>query len=439
MSFKATEIYNFIASMNADNSSTYKVNVMKKYSGNEYIKKILYYTYNDYFQFHVTSKNCIKQNKLGFGFFDSYNDVFGLLDDLRNRVITGHEAIMAINHFISENSDDPRTQEVLYAIIDKDLKMRVSAKIINKAFPKLIPEFEIALAYSYSDYADKVDFHTQRWYESRKLDGVRNVTIIDENGIPRFYSREGNEFFVLENIKREIMKMNLSNVVLDGELCIVDEHGNENFKAIVSEIHRKDHTIAKPKYFVFDCVTVEEFENKKSERTFYERLLNMEKIFKNYHGSVLALLPQKLITSYEVFNADFEESIKLGYEGLILRADVGYEGKRSKFMLKVKQFIDDEFVVKRCENDLLQFINPNTGLNEEEMMLAKIYIEYKGFEVGVGSGFTLEERQKYYKYPELIIGKHITVQHFGESTNKAGDISLRFPTLKYIYPDKRNI
>jgi DNA ligase 1 len=36
-----------------------------------------------------------------------------------------------------------------------------------------------------------------------------------------------------------------------------------------------------------------------------------------------------------------------GWEGIMLRKDIGYEGKRSKNLLKVKKFYDAEYEVVR--------------------------------------------------------------------------------------------
>ena len=45
----------------------------------------------------------------------------------------------------------------------------------------------------------------------------------------------------------------------------------------------------------------------------------------------------------------------------------------------------------------------------------------------------------FYKNPKKILGKIIQVQYFEESNNQDGGISLRFPTFKYLYGDKRDI
>ena len=70
-------------------------------------------------------------------------------------------------------------------------------------------------------------------------------------------------------------------------------------------------------------------------------------------------------------------------------------------------------------------------------MLSAVYIEHKGYSVKVGSGWTIEERQHYYKNPQKLIGSVITVQYFEETKNQNGGVSLRFPTVKIIHGKER--
>ena len=72
-----------------------------------------------------------------------------------------------------------------------------------------------------------------------------------------------------------------------------------------------------------------------------------------------------------------------------------------------------------------------------EGMLGGVYVDYKGTQVGVGSGFSDEERLEYFENPDLIVGKIIEVQYFGETKNqKNEDKSMRFPVFKMIRDDK---
>ena len=78
------------------------------------------------------------------------------------------------------------------------------------------------------------------------------------------------------------------------------------------------------------------------------------------------------------------------------------------------------------------------GKEYEETMLSSIIIHHKGNSVGVGSGFTVDQRQEFYKNPKKILGKIATIQYFEETKNQNGGISLRFPTFKYLHGEERD-
>jgi DNA ligase-1 len=121
----------------------------------------------------------------------------------------------------------------------------------------------------------------------------------------------------------------------------------------------------------------------------------------------------------------------------MLRKNCGYEGKRSHNLLKVKKFYDAEYVVERIDFEDHRVIRD--GKEVVIPMMAQAYIMHKGFSVAVGSGWNQEQRIRYNANPELIIGKTITVQYFEETKNQEGGLSLRFPTVKHVYENGRNV
>jgi DNA ligase-1 len=67
-------------------------------------------------------------------------------------------------------------------------------------------------------------------------------------------------------------------------------------------------------------------------------------------------------------------------------------------------------------------------------------IIHKGAKMNVGSGLSDTQRVEWYDNPELIIGKTITVQYFEETVDsRTNTPSLRFPTLKCVYGEKREV
>ena len=420
-----TELKIFIEKMRATSSSLEKIAIIKEQS--EWIHGVLEYTYNPYKQYHVTSKTCKKNS--GLFKYNTYETIFELLDDLSSRKITGHDAIAAVNGFIIANSDTTRIDDIIYSIIDKDLKIRCGAKVINKAKPNLIPEFNVALA---QEYKGKCDWN-DRWWVSRKLDGVRCLAITDEEGNCKLYSRMGKEFTTLNKVKEAIEATGIINSVFDGEVCLVDEDGNEDFQGVMKQLRRKDHQIENPAFMIFDMLTRKEFEAEKSERTLYPRLIILKQWLRGrfIDESILRFTEQTLITDQDHFEYWNTVENKDSWEGLMLRKDVGYEGKRTKNLVKVKSFHDAEYEVLGWDVDNHEVVRD--GKSESMTMLSQVWIEHKGHIVKVGSGFTQEQRLEY--MDGSIVGKTITVQYFEETKNDKGGISLRFPTVKLIHRD----
>src|SRR5690606_18325835 len=192
----------FIEEMKATSSTNNKKAILKKYDS-PFLRKLFEYTYSPYKQYYVTSANLKKKSELAV---HNYEDLFSLLDDLNERRVTGHSAIQCVNGFIEKNKD---FAEVIYDVIDRNLKIRATATLINSVMPGTIPTFDVALAEKFDGNEKKVDFESGEWWASRKLDGVRCITIIDEHGEPKFYSRAGNEFLTLGVLAEDIKRLGL--------------------------------------------------------------------------------------------------------------------------------------------------------------------------------------------------------------------------------------
>ena len=434
----------FVKEMQATSSSLNKVELLKNLDGfsENFIVKVLEYTYNPYKQYNLTAKTLIKNKDIPGK--DGYYDLFYLLDALIKRTITGHDAIAYVNGFMY--GLDLQQKELVCRIIDKDLEIRAGAKVINKAFPGLIPEFNVALAQNYEPkLASFGEDSNETWYASRKLDGVRCLAVVDEEGKCTLYSRMGKEFTTLNKVKEAIEKTCIINYVFDGEICLMDENGNEDFQSVMKQLRRKDHQIENPVFMMFDMIHKIDFDNGKSEdgtilsdrlhtlRTFVD---GDDSPFKDCETdkNILRYLDQAVITDGRHFDTWAQMATDNNWEGFMLRKDIGYEGKRSKNLLKVKKFHDAEYEVIGYDVGPMAVVRD--GKEKQETMLSQVYIEHKGHRVKVGSGFSQEQRIKYMN--EEIIGKTITVQYFEETTNDKGGISLRFPTVKHIYGTVRD-
>jgi DNA ligase-1 len=410
--------------LNKTSGNLEKQKILKKYSG-EKIKQLFKLILDSNTIFHVTSHMI---NKIPIEPNDKDYDLFELLEDLSLKRISGHNAVHAVQNYMKKYPDHGKQ---ILNILDKDLKIGINIKQINKVFPNLIPTFSVALADKFDEKTEK-EVKKRKWFISRKLDGVRCICIVKNNDDIKFFSRQGKQFLTLNNVKAEIQKLNLINTVFDGEIAIM-KNGNEDFQGVMKQIRKKDHAIQNPKYFIFDVLSLEEFEKQTSKRSFSKRLDEAPQLHNN---QILEYLPQNEYT-LEKFDEMQRDVDKYNWEGLMLRKDTTYKGKRSKDILKVKKFYDDEFMVKGIDGNIIRQYDRSINNYKQVTTLGAVIIDYKGYDVAVGSGFSMEERNEFFKNPEKIVGKLITVKYFEETQDKKGNLSLRFPTFKTIVGTRR--
>lgn len=274
----------------------------------------------------------------------------------------------------------------------------------------------------------------------------RCIAIVDTSAqTVDFYSRQGKKFTSLGNHVQPMLTLcdeYTGKVVFDGELCAVDENGNEDFAGAVKQVSKKDVTAENIKYCIFDALSYDSFiegEDTDIDFTFSERYRIYTEMFYSHSHLVsdkITILEQERITSQEQFDKWTNLVSENGWEGFMLRKDAPYKSGRTKELIKVKKFMDAEYVVEGIKNGTACY--NEDGMKEYDIAAALI-IKHKGNMVQVGSGLSKEQRIAWFKDPSLIIGKTITVQYFEETQDsKTKQYSLRFPVLKYVYEDGRD-
>lgn len=418
--------------LNTTNKTNAKKEIIKdKVTNNENLKKLLLYIHDKNFIFHITSANLKKFKKNGKMTQMNQNEniasswtIFDILDKLRFGDWTGNKALCNVSCFIQENAE---FEELIYNIIDKNLKIRLSIKILQQLFPNEFKSFYVALANNYKESLIKNHNDQEEWFISRKLDGIRCLCIINVcNKSVDLYSRNGKPFSTLSLLQEEILK-NIEkfscNCVLDGE--IIDNFNHENFKTMMEQISKKNFTMSSFEFCIFDYIPFPDFETGVSKLLFTERLHVLNTIFSDKDSwKYCQVLPQ---TKYSetVKQKWIEDVDKYQWEGFMIRKNTIWEGKRTNNLLKYKKMNDEEFKVISLEFGPFRIIDKMTKLEKEIQCLSSVVIDFHNTKVG--SGFSLEERINYFENPKLLLHKMITVQYF-EKTPK----SLRFPVFKCI-------
>ena len=422
----------FVDEINLTNSNLDKQSVIKKYYDRDanMFAKLMRYVYDYHYKYYLTSANVLKREDLVNDNMSTDNmTVCDMLDMLSSRTETGHNAITLVNTFIKDHLE---YKDLVFRIIDKDLKCRIDAKTINKVIPNVVPTFDVSLGEKV-DW-DRFNWENDDWFISRKLDGIR--CILDKDTL-KFYSRQGEEFWVLDVLKDAIQPLDVLNgYVLDGELSLITEDGSDDFQGIMKQIRRKNHTIPNIRYNVFDILTKEEFDTKTSTRKFSERyaqLLELKDVLEA--TGRINVVEQTLMDSNDTLNHFRQAVVDNGWEGLMLRKDDIYKGKRSYDLMKVKNFSDAEYIVESVEIGTKPMLID--GVMKDVECVSALHFNHKGFDVKCGSGLNDSQRIEWKENPDLIIGKTIKVKYFEETVDQNGNLSLRFPILLNVYENGR--
>lgn len=421
-------------------STNQRCTTFKKYATP--IKALIAQIYDPFQKFHVTRKNIEKFEKSAANKAKSVAppaSLSELLTELSGGNLTGHAALHACTAFLSRY---PRFREAVLRALNKDLQIRVGVQLVNQAFPLLVPVFSCALSHPLENHEAFYQKNEKNFFLSRKLDGCRCIFVC-EDGKATAYSRSGHVFPAhIEGLAYFLDQFKHLTGVIDGEMGVVDSDNKEYFNlsnslmnpnAAESSKNRKNLTLGPDQrmtYFAFDFIPLETFKRGGGPPLFLERQGMLAQHLKPLMDSddqkrvcILEQVPSSRM------NTLWSEAENKGWEGLILRMNVNYEGKKSRFMLKRKRASDDEFMIEDATATLQM---PPNG-TEQELALEHVGITYKNNRVWVGSGFSWEERKQYANNPKALIGRYITVCYNGESTDKAGDFSLRHPRVKAMY------
>ena len=410
------EIIKIINQLREESSTNGKLKILKDNKDNELLKKVLYYTYNDNLQYGIREKSInILENVAEFNM-----DIFGLLDILSSSNI--NDSLKAtVNSFLGSISN--KEERALYkCILLRDLRCNISTKLINKAIPKLIPEFNIQQAYPIDKYYPKKN----EWHVlEEKLNGI-NGSVLNDNII----SRQGKIINGLQHIIEQLNKTSFNGYYFNGELVRknIDNISNgENFRETTSIVNSDDTDKSCIDFVVFDLLPVEEFNEGKSKLKYKDRLKQLKQLDKEAKELGLSNLsiPKIYYEGEDISNIDYylEQATKEDKEGLMYIKNNQWKNKRHSGILKVKKFLNAD-----CE-----IIGYEEGTGRLEGKLGAFVIDYKGNKVNVGSGYTDDERIQFWQHRDDYIGRILQVK-FKEQTKdkKTGLVSIQFPIYQCI-------
>lgn len=401
-------------------STKEKESILRENKSNALLLEVLEYTYNPFKRYKITEK-IVEEFPAYVRNPNKFSNVFEMLDTLAISNINNNLRI-EVNTFLYKFKDDER--ELYIGMLIKDLRLGCNVSTINKVWKDLIPKFSVMLAEKYYDNMNKVE--GKEFTITVKEDGNR-IAIVKENGAVRCFTRQGQEYDGLDDIVKAIEKTTANDFVIDGELMILNHKeipSDQRYK-LTSKIVRKDGTKTGVKVIAFDLLTLKEFKQGKVDVKYRMRRKALESMLNDINSPYLE--PVEILyqgNDISMIDKLLEEVTNKGEEGLMINLDEApYECKRTKNLLKVKKFqTADLLITKIFEGD---------GNFKNMLGAIEVEFEHKGelHRCNCGTGFSQEERIKYFNNPDLLIGKISEIKYFEISSNDNGGHGLRFPVF----------
>ena len=223
-------------------------------------------------------------------------------------------------------------------------------------------------------FEDRLNELTFPLYTQPKLDGIRCITYLQDGELVA-KTRAGKPLESIPHILEELESFFAENpdAVLDGELY---NHDLKNdFNKIISLVRKQkpvrsasdtdksfDKKLAKfeealseakdkVQYWIYDAPRIGDYtESELFSVRFYDLAGPMANFFHQRTRGQKLTSSLVAVPTYECSNFDevdeyYNEFMSEGYEGQMVRVDFAYENKRSKKLLKRKDFTDSEYLV----------------------------------------------------------------------------------------------
>ncbi len=271
---------------------------------------------------------------------------------------------------------------------------------------------EPMLAQKYEDRKDEIAFPV---YCQPKLDGIRCICTKDG-----MFSRQGKRFASAPHISaylKDFFKKN-PKVILDGELY-ADKFAND-FNKICSLVKKQKPSAAdlllsaaQIQYHVYDMVD--------TTKVFSKRIEWLMNSLPHTDTQLIVLVSTRKVDTQAILDEYYGTWREAGYEGQMVRVDSCYEQKRSKNLLKRKEFQDAEY----------RIVGIGEGAGNRSSMAGYAIMENKD-----GSNFRSNIKGTHEFLTELwknrsseeVMGAYATVQFF----NLTPDGVPRFPYIVAI-------
>ena len=406
--------------------------------------------YNPYVTFGVRKISDNQESDREYA--NPYPEFIELLEQLKERKLTGNDAIDAVAKMSLQFSSD-EWNNFCAPVIRRDLRAGFSVATINKVCKKTdyeVPVFKCQLA---TNSEGRPEMSGTKRLEP-KLDGVRVLMVVSfEPGmydhpepVATCYSRNGKIFENFTHIEDQVTNNVQSIIALLGSeignctkgFVFDGEVVGASFNELMKQARRKTDAKADDTVFhVFDVMPLADFQRGHCNAQFRKRITAMNNL-----RPLLENLSSVETMSHIIVDLDTDEGkqqiktysndmVNAGFEGIMIKdLEAPYECKRNLFWMKWKPTITVDLQVIDIEE--------GTGRNKSRLgaLVCQGTDDGKLINVNVGSGFSDDQRAEFYSNQFDVIGETVEVLCDAVSQNQDGSYSLRFPRFVRFRDDK---
>ena len=395
-----------------------KQRILKENKDNELFKKCLVFLLDGNTVTGISTKKIDKMTiskAANYATFEPKN--FSEVIDYLKTHNTGTDVDVAtVRKFICNNSKSEAECQFYEEMVTKKFRLGVDSKLINKAIPGLIEEFNVQLGTS----IEKVKLKgNELIYISRKLNGLRCAYIGTE-----CRTRQNKKINGVDHIIKDLQAMGYDNMFVDGELLYKNKEGlsdSEAFQKGTGIANSKSGDKSQLKFVVFDMFPLKEFWSGKSKEPYSIRSKDLDELEEKlkFHPTDNIEVVPRVYHGYD--HSKIWEWLQYAedndWEGCCINLDKPYECKRTKSLIKVKQFYDAT----------LRVIGYEEGSGKNKGALGSLIVKYKDGKSGVGYGYSDQMRKDLWEKRDELIGKLIDIKYKEETKDKnTGLPSLQF-------------
>jgi len=434
-----------------ESSTNEKMAILSKYKDNELLKRVLYLANSKRIKFYLKQipAYTIKNEP-----HDTLENNLVELGKISSRDITGGTASEFLKAILE--SSEPDDAYIIERIIDKDCKIGMGTSNMNKVFPKLIEDTPYMGAKSFSEeLARKIFTKKSKYghYSQLKMDG-RYCNAIVRSGDVELESRQGEPTTIAGALFLTELTQ-FDDCVLNGELTIkgISRYESNGIIASLVSIGKKKldgNDVTKEiaafeekhmgyqaaldsiRFTVWDMITIDEYFEAKSSRTYTERWGKVWVLLNNssLQCTMIETVETKMVHTYEEAIQHFQDMLAKGEEGTILKSGDGtWKDGKPNWQVKMKLEMDVD----------LKIVGFNLGTKgtKNENVISSVTAESSDGLVRTRPQGMDEKLMQYVTdNQDKLLGTILEVKCSGLSSDSSGNYSLLHPVFKKLRDDK---